>query len=51
MDDRQAVAVISMADQVRERAWENIHRSQEQGIQPVIITGDAETVARTVVKI
>lgn len=48
MDDHQAVAVISMADQVRERARETVHQLQEQGIQPVMITGDAEAVARTV---
>ena len=48
MNDRRAVAVISMADRVRERARETVHRLQEQGIQPVMITGDAEAVARTV---
>lgn len=48
MDDRQAVAVISMADQVREQARETIHQLQQQGIQPVMITGDAEAVARAV---
>lgn len=48
MDDRQAIAVISMADQVRERARETVHQLQQQGIQPVMITGDAEAVARTV---
>ena len=48
LDESQAVAVISMADRVRERARETINKLNQEGIQPVMITGDAEAVARTV---
>ena len=48
MTDESAVAVISMADQVRERARETVNQLQAKGIQVVMITGDAEAVARTV---
>jgi Cu2+-exporting ATPase len=48
LDESQAVAVISMADKVRERARETISKLNQEGIQPVMITGDAEAVARTV---
>ena len=42
------IAVISMADQVRERARETVERFREMNIQTVMITGDAEAVARSV---
>ncbi len=48
MTEESAVAVISMADQVRERARETVNQLQAKGIQVVMITGDAEAVARTV---
>lgn len=48
MDEQQAVAVISMADQVRQRAKETVHQLKQMDIQTVMITGDAEAVARTV---
>jgi len=48
LDESQAVAVISMADKVRERARETINKLNQEGIQSVMITGDAEAVARTV---
>ncbi|MGV2827877.1 heavy metal translocating P-type ATPase [Myxosarcina sp. GI1(2024)] len=48
LDESQAVAVISLADKVRERARETINKLQSENIQPVMITGDAEAVARTV---
>lgn len=44
----RVIAVIAMADQVRERARTTIDRLHEMGIQAVMITGDAEAVARTV---
>lgn len=44
----RAIAVIAMADQVRERARTTIDRLHEMDIQAVMITGDAEAVARTV---
>lgn len=48
MDEQQAVAVIAMADQVRQRAKETVHQLKQMDIQTVMITGDAEAVARTV---
>ncbi|PSM49440.1 copper-translocating P-type ATPase [Chroococcidiopsis sp. CCALA 051] len=48
MDDRQAIAVISMADRVRERAREAVNQLHAKDIQVVMITGDAEAVAKTV---
>ncbi|MBE9193177.1 heavy metal translocating P-type ATPase [Gloeocapsopsis crepidinum LEGE 06123] len=48
MDDRQAIAVISMADRVRERARETVNQLHAKNIQVVMITGDAEAVAKTV---
>ncbi len=48
MTDESAVAVISMADQVRERARETVNQLQAKGIQVVMITGDAEAVAQAV---
>ncbi|WP_414565135.1 MULTISPECIES: heavy metal translocating P-type ATPase [unclassified Anabaena] len=48
MTNKSAVAVISMADQVRERAREAVNKLKEKDIQVVMITGDAEAVARAV---
>ncbi len=48
MTEESAVAVISMADQVRERARETVNQLQAKGIQVVMITGDAEAVAQAV---
>jgi Cu2+-exporting ATPase len=48
MTQDRAIAVISMADQVRERARTTIDRLHEMEIQAVMITGDAEAVARSV---
>lgn len=48
MDDRQAIAVISMADRVRERALEAVNQLHAKNIQVVMITGDAQAVAKTV---
>ena len=48
MTDESAVAVISMADQIRERARETVNQLQAKGIQVVMITGDAEAVAQAV---
>lgn len=48
MDGERALAVISLADQVRERARLTIDRLHEMGIEAVMITGDAEAVARSV---
>ncbi|MCY7279002.1 MAG: heavy metal translocating P-type ATPase [Phormidesmis sp. CAN_BIN44] len=48
LDDKQVLAVFGLADQVREQAREAIQRLHEIGIETVMITGDAETVAKTV---
>lgn len=48
MTAARPVAVISMADQVRESARRAVDRLKEMGIQTVMITGDAEAVARSV---
>ncbi|AFY46787.1 copper/silver-translocating P-type ATPase [Nostoc sp. PCC 7524] len=48
MTDKNAVAVIAMADKVRERARQAVNQLKEKDIQVVMITGDAEAVARTV---
>lgn len=48
MADHTAIAVISMADQIRDSAREAVKRLQELGVTPVMVTGDAEAVARSV---
>lgn len=48
MTEESAIAVISMADRVRERARETVNQLQRKGIQVVMITGDAEAVAGAV---
>jgi Cu2+-exporting ATPase len=48
MTAARPVAVISMADQVRESARKAADRLKEMDIQTVMITGDAEAVARSV---
>ncbi|MBV6622588.1 MAG: copper-translocating P-type ATPase [Rivularia sp. (in: Bacteria)] len=48
MTEESAIAVISMADRVRERARETVNQLQKKGIQVVMITGDAEAVAGAV---
>ena len=47
-NDRQALAVFGLADQVRENARKAIDKLHEMGIETVMITGDAEVVAKTV---
>ena len=48
MDDRQVLALFGLADQVRESAREAVVKLQEMDVQVVMITGDAEAVAKTV---
>ena len=48
MDDDRVLALFALADRVRESAKRTVARLQELGIEPVMITGDAEAVARTV---
>jgi len=47
-NDRQALAVFGLADQVREQSRRAIDKLHEMGIETVMITGDAEVVAKTV---
>jgi Cu2+-exporting ATPase len=49
MDDARVLALIALADQVRPSAREAVARLRELGVEPMMITGDAEAVARTVV--
>ncbi|MCH7846568.1 MAG: heavy metal translocating P-type ATPase [Acidobacteria bacterium] len=48
MNHRSVVAVFAMADQIRGGANRAIASLVEMGVSPVMITGDAEAVARTV---
>ena len=48
LDDRQVLAVFGLADRVRENARLAIDKLHEMGIEAVMITGDAEVVAKTV---
>ncbi|HXH13328.1 MAG TPA: heavy metal translocating P-type ATPase [Alphaproteobacteria bacterium] len=48
MDAERVLAFIAMADQVRESAKAAISQLQHLGVTPVMITGDAEAVAKTV---
>lgn len=48
MDGRRVLAVFALADRVRESAREAVRRLRAMGVEPVMITGDAEAVARTV---
>lgn len=48
MDDRQVLALFGLADQVRASAREAVVKLQKMGVQVVMITGDAEAVAKTV---
>ncbi len=48
IDDARVVAVVSLADKVRDGARRTIERLHELGVRPVMVTGDAEAVAATV---
>ena len=48
MDGTRAVALFALADRVRQSARDAIRGLRELGVHPVMITGDAEAVARTV---
>ncbi len=47
-DHSRALAVISLADQVRDGAMAAVERLRDLGVTPVMITGDADAVATTV---
>jgi len=48
MDESLGLAVISMADKVRDGARQTVEELHELGVTVVMITGDAESVAATV---
>ncbi len=48
MNDREVIAVIALADKVRDSARTTIDRLKARGVTPVMITGDADAVAATV---
>ena len=48
MDEERVLALFALADQIRESAKRAVSRLQEMGIEPVMVTGDAEAVAKTV---
>ena len=48
LEDRTPVAVFALADAVREESFEAVRRLREQQIQVVMMTGDAQAVARAV---
>lgn len=51
MDSERALAVVGLADQIRESARATVRALQEAGVEPVMITGDAKAVARTVAEL
>jgi Cu2+-exporting ATPase len=48
MDDTRALALFALADRIRPGALETVQALRTLGVEPVMITGDAEAVARTV---
>ncbi|NBC95446.1 MAG: copper-translocating P-type ATPase [Deinococcus-Thermus bacterium] len=48
MDEERVLALFALADKVRDSAKRAVERLQELGVEPVMVTGDAEAVARTV---
>ncbi len=48
MSEGKAIAAIRLADRIRPTAAAAIRALREMGVEPVMITGDAEAVARTV---
>lgn len=48
LDDQRVLALFGLADRVRERAQTAVQKLEEMDVQVVMITGDAEAVAKTV---
>ncbi len=48
MDENEVIALIALADQVRPSAKAAVKALKEMGVESVMITGDAEAVAKTV---
>ena len=50
MDEERTLALVALADRVRASARATVEALQAMGVQPVMITGDAEAVAQTVAR-
>ena len=50
IEGRTALAVLAVADAIREESHEAVHRLHEQGIEVIMMTGDAKPVADAVAK-
>ena len=50
VEGRVALAVLAVADAIREESHEAVRRLQEQGIEVIMMTGDAKAVADAVAK-
>jgi P-type Cu2+ transporter len=48
MDDKQVLAIFGLADQIRPSARAAVAKLQNMNVQVIMITGDAEAVAKTV---
>src|SRR5690606_33915997 len=48
MDDERVLAIVSLADRVRQSARDAVSSLAAAGVESVMITGDAEGVAKTV---
>lgn len=48
MDDQRVIAVLSLADKVRDSARQTVEQLRSADVEPIMITGDAEAVAQTV---
>ncbi len=48
MDSQEAIAVITLADKVRDSARDTIDRLRQLDVTPIMVTGDAEAVAAAV---
>ena len=48
MNEEEVIALFALADKVRQSAKNTVHALKEMGVEPIMITGDAEAVARTV---
>jgi len=50
IEGRSALAVMAIADAIREESYEAVRRLHEQGIEVIMMTGDAKPVADAVAK-
>jgi Cu2+-exporting ATPase len=50
IDGRSALAVLAVADAIRDESYDAVRRLHEQGVEVVMITGDAKAVADAVAR-